>query len=573
MSNLIYSYKASTDIKRIEVNADEITITNKGLGDLTYKLDDDLTGFDDATGTILAVGEEAVVLSETTFISVTSETRTSFNILKSRENDPFIEIDLTDIEAQLENVEQEIEDMIQDAELLVANTSVYSWARAILPGHGYTSGSTVALTTSFIEVKKGEEVRLNDSTLYKFKIGLYASTSQGSMTIVTDWLSDTYVVPNDCYLKICLSRVDETTITYDSNVFATHYKFSNGLQTFEDELDLDDNFGFTNNIIDSLTNQSILFTWLTDTHYNTQYVQNITVLDTIKKCANVSKSIKSDFIAHTGDIVNGYNGVLVQKNDLFDVFDEFKNADIPVFVAEGNHDDNSWYASDDVEGTHLLSDCLDTTQFFNRTSRLGMDNDVVVDSANPTGGYYYRDFKSSKIRVICVNVIDIPYTETLGALDYYGQNTHAIRQAQMEWLANTALKFNESGWGVVILSHRAFADTYNGDEPLINSTLAENLLTAYKSKTSGTLTGTTTDFEISVPYDFTTNPSNEMIASFSGHVHADLNGEVNGVTYVTMINSFNATGGFDAVTIDRNTKTIKTKRYGINGYDRNITYS
>ena len=81
---------------------------------------------------------------------------------------------------------------------------------------------------------------------------------------------------------------------------------------------------------------------------------------------------------------------------------------------------------------------------------------------------------------------------------------------------------------------------------------------------------------MTVSYDLTANKSDEIVAWFSGHVHRDSNEIINGVPHITIINTFNETGGgYDIVTVDRSARRIYTKRY--NGeamptYNRSISW-
>jgi len=349
------------------------------------------------------------------------------------------------------------------AETLIPDMSYYTWGRALLGSSGYTTASTVAISTTYLPVKKGEEIRLLDNVNYKFKVGLFATTSASSKIIVTDWQTTTYIVPHDCYLKICLSNKDEVTeISYDKAVFVLHYIFGNYTTVIQTKIDINDHWGFVNNVLDLQTDNSLLFTWITDTHYMTQDTSqarlSLYIINKIRDFVNVSNALSTDFITHTGDIVNGYNGLSVHKNDLFDVMEVLRQSEAPVLLTEGNHDDNSWFASGEASTPAIgtLSDVVNTTDFYNRTIRHFNRDRFNFDKDNSTGGYYYIDFSNQKIRVIVVNSSDIPYTATDNVMDYYAQWTHGIRQQQMSWLANTALNFDEIGWGCNIFNPYEF---------------------------------------------------------------------------------------------------------------------
>lgn len=325
---------------------------------------------------------------------------------------------------------------------------------------------------------------------------------------------------------------------------------------------------------------TVTFLWASDTHFQVHGAWNYgTQRATLREMGAVAEKLKTDFAVVTGDVVNGYFPVAEQKENLVNYIDMVcKSMKMPLLIAEGNHDDNSWYASaSGSSGTEKtgLAETLINSQFtaYSMAGRLGQ---VVLDSDNPLGGYYYYDLQKAKIRVIVLNCEDIPYIEQADkSLKYYGQWTMGYQQMQLKWLAEKALHFTESGWGVMFFQHND--SNMDGNTQFVrNLDCLNQIVEAFRNKASGTAVSTQTDFEATVPYDFVANRSNEVIAWFSGHIHRDSDELIDGIPHMTIINSFNPTGGgYDIVTVDRENRKIFCKRFNqipMTEYNREISY-
>ena len=183
------------------------------------------------------------------------------------------------------------------------------------------------------------------------------------------------------------------------------------------------------------------------------------------------------------------------------------------------------------------------------------------------GTYYYVDDIASKVRWIVLN------SNGIGNSD--------IDADQLSWLENTALKFNESGWGVVIISHIPITNHYAA-----NITNSANVISKIKSYINGS----------------DTNKA-DIIGWYSGHIHRDrifsgvsvndtddTEGENMGFKQITITSdhtgiaypipsspTWHAVGNdakshaIDFVTINKDTRTVNITRLGI-GDDRSYTY-
>ena len=194
------------------------------------------------------------------------------------------------------------------------------------------------------------------------------------------------------------------------------------------------------------------------------------------------------------------------------------------------------------------------------------------------GTYYYVNDMASKVRWVVLDTNPEPI----------GSTSEIIDSTQLSWLQNTALKFNESGWAVVVISHCPIANPYHA-----NVTNAVEVIEVMKNYINGT----------------DANKA-DIIGWFSGHIHRDriytnlyVNGDSLGYVgepdielgfpQVTItsertdiayknddltdsatkhpIDDSDQSHAIDFVTINKATRTVNLTRLGI-GNDRSYSY-
>lgn len=219
--------------------------------------------------------------------------------------------------------------------------------------------------------------------------------------------------------------------------------------------------------------------------------------------------------------------------------------------AVGNHD-GYWY-----DGTNkYYYDRPQVYELFLREESIAQNKHFGGD-----GTYYYVDDLASKTRFVVMNT-----------------NGGSVDSAQLSWVQNTALSFNESGWGVVFISHQPISNHYHA-----GISNAKDVASAIS----------TTATSKNVP----------IMGWYSGHVHRDIlstkvhtggngsnvgteNGDL-GFTQViitsdhTGISYDDATKhtvanddkshAIDFATFNKSTRTVNITRLGI-GSDRSYTY-
>lgn len=199
----------------------------------------------------------------------------------------------------------------------------------------------------------------------------------------------------------------------------------------------------------------------------------------------------------------GIEELEMMRENLIDAFCE-----MPQFWTVGNHD-NLNYSSAAALGNHTM---LYAEQIY---PMIGALSTGTVDSQNQYGGYCYQDFTAKKIRVICLNSVEVRADS--------GSKSQWISGRQCQWLADrlyeVGSKSDAAQWGVIICAHH----------PIDWMTFrVSQIFNAYLEGTS-----------ISLAYDGVTITKNfsgannaRLICQLHGHVHNYLSGKVHIINYV-----------------------------------------
>ena len=306
-----------------------------------------------------------------------------------------------------------------------------------------------------------------------------------------------------------------------------------------------------------------------------------------------------NYFAITGDLVT--NAVETTKDLMENNVDYILNKLSPVgrdrlVIAEGNHD----IAYGTNYRTHFTKEEVNAIFYeplkFNENYHFSED-----------GSYYYVD--DGDIRFIVLNSFWTANHEVNsdGTSVYDHFNRGGYGQEQIEWLANTALNFEEDGKIAVILSHipmtgaEHHSNGYTFDDPVLcrDNTIIQGVINAYINK--NTYTGSRTysaslgegewaNVNINVDYSNVEHHANIMLVC-GGHCHMDsivkdkLSCIVSTITCATnssyddteetRVNNSITETAFDIVSLNKETGLINFIRVGV-GDDRiasiNATY-
>lgn len=316
------------------------------------------------------------------------------------------------------------------------------------------------------------------------------------------------------------------------------------------------------------------FAWISDTHTHPQTTHIGGLV------ADLTKYVHCNFVAHTGDIIDGFEAPEKELSILTELNRYMTESKCSILYCKGNHDDDCIYSRGSTTGqkrgldTYILNNDL-----YCRTNSFAKD----VTFGSRQNMYFYHDDDNTKIRSIFLNAFDNPETETDGVRDEDAR-TSRISDEQYAWIVNSALNLKDkdtpSDWGVTMYAH------------LIGSELSYlwNLINAFATGGSYNRHG--------IDADFSGQGALEFIAMFTGDAHFDaVSKKTVGDNVYTNLAILNASlaqdnvgaasttnktlypptkrfgteneTAFDIVTIDRAEKKIYLTRYGARSYAYN----
>ena len=366
----------------------------------------------------------------------------------------------------------------------------------------------------------------------------------------------------------------------------------NGIEFIEPGLKLKDYYSTENEKVEEKllddTTGDFTFGCITDIHHNKFFDATQEIMAFNK----FSKDNMLDFRFCFGDMIDGFIDKETDYRDIKKVMSVFKEAGDNFAIARGNHDTGFiGYTKPVLSDTPKIDDIVSKKAWDSLTcTHLG--DRAVFDEKNPTGGYFYIDFKKYKIRVIVLNTSDFEVFNESGKLLLNPMNCY-IKPRQIEWFGDVALKNVERDYAVLVISH-ANLDT-RGDSAY-GSMEAQKILNGFKTGTTVTIEKNNVEIpklNYNFNFDFTEQGSREVICCLSGHSHYDRVLEKDGIKYISINNASPSKtdsqyvpegaevfdrardslteSSFDIIRIDKKNKKILLKRFGA-GHDREINY-
>ena len=327
------------------------------------------------------------------------------------------------------------------------------------------------------------------------------------------------------------------------------------------------------------------FAFITDTHFGGTRYPEYDARNNMKAFTDMANERWVDFAAHGGDIITDYgltrNEALTWMDDTLGIFGDIQ---VPLLIAKGNHESNNAYYEPVTDTSNL--DWDHTTYYvrsdisfasvtentwngvdqlyvadatperipdvqFTMLAQLNFAGDVVRNSSDYLGGYFYKDFDYNKIRVIVLDEYQVQGTTAIG-----------ISSEQYAWLGGTALVLGagKTDYSVMIITHSQQVTTNT-----------KNLINAFQNGTSATVNGTT--------YDFSSQGAKDFIMYLHGHEHVDSYVTTDGFNNIGVICGYVPAESvetedeirFSIFTIDTEDKKIYETRIG-HGSNREFDY-
>lgn len=296
----------------------------------------------------------------------------------------------------------------------------------------------------------------------------------------------------------------------------------------------------------------------------------------LRKSLNItSLSTKMDAVVFGGDNVDspdvsvdntGRSTMLKENKDFANTV--FTSTKAPTFILKGNHDCN--YYSGNTPDTIITDTELGS---------IYRQRDALFDEHRLNNlNYFYKDFDSKKVRLIGLDMYDMPETAgTDGTMTFDRFTTSGLQQAQLDWLANDALLNVPDDYVVLVAGHCSPDGTIHSGRSNHNHSVLKAVLEAFVSGKTTTIVGTDTDMPATVECKFT--KVGHIAGFLCGHWHKDESVTINGINYIGTRCSLTAgdnmdgakrmaqfetsnEDAFDIVTIDNANKSLTMHRVG-----------
>lgn len=281
------------------------------------------------------------------------------------------------------------------------------------------------------------------------------------------------------------------------------------------------------------------------------FITDLHNMDDVPRLEHANQAIQAlcrvndiDCVVFGGDYIRNWTGITKEEaiEDIQQCREKFKNQIVPEFWLRGNHDTNGY-----------VGERISKEEAYNLIANKNVENGAVINSADPYGNYGYVDFADKKVRLVLVNtsdndlMVEKAVSDPANTADHI--SCHNVSATQLQWIADNALSFTESGWKVIFVSHLPLYysggsspawynnHTYtdgNGKVWTCNLSNMGNMIKAYINKTSfsATLNGETASKDFSALSHYA-----EVANGINGHTHAFLVNTDGLVNYISVGNA------------------------------------
>ncbi|MBE6739652.1 MAG: hypothetical protein E7565_04970 [Ruminococcaceae bacterium] len=387
-----------------------------------------------------------------------------------------------------------------------------------------------------IENKNGIET-MNDYYFYlpegttingnEFKVYCYDPFFKLQSSANPSFVSE-YVVQQSAYVRLSAKgKLSDLNIYLPSDVAALIEKGSKEYLSCDMEaLKMSENIKIVNE-------GAVNYVFVTDLHHSKWSGDNrnymIRQMNTVVKFVNANDEI--DFVIVGGDITTG---MFSTKQDAIDstqdVLNPLKECNKPVFIAFGNHDDNSYHVATG-DKVYYPERIISDYDWNKNVLEVYCPENIVKDSKYADSKYYYYDIPDKKTRVIVLDSVDCrnKYDENgvISELDpllpgdsvysrHYktGYSYWGYDIEQIKWLGNEAMTADKD-WNYVYLSHMGIDGAMNAyGHQMYESKYVRDIFVAFQNK------GVYTNENIGT-FDYTDITGKIVVYNF-GHTHTEL---------------------------------------------------
>lgn len=346
-------------------------------------------------------------------------------------------------------------------------------------------------TFLFLSVFEGSVLSINSND-YEYKVFYYSKdipeeyiytysyqdeqqwTNYQEQEFVDKWISGASSFDKERYVRLVIRRIDRQTLTeFDVNIAAEQIMLEQPIikkDSFIQKKDVEKELYKTIKTIQQhRTEDSLVFTLLTDTHY----VVNGNWEHTVETICAVNEVVHPDGIIHLGDLADGILDKELCGWYSHQVIDKIKEMQLPFYLAIGNHDTN--YFRNNPELLNKEEQCRAYLE------------EIVAGKCEENQLWYHANFPKQKMRFLFLHSFDA--TE---------QIRYGFPLEEIEWVKKQLHELPED-YQVILFSHDAplarldywAAEIRNGE-----------ILTAYLE-------------------EWNRSHQNRILAFVHGHTHAD----------------------------------------------------
>lgn len=214
-----------------------------------------------------------------------------------------------------------------------------------------------------------------------------------------------------------------------------------------------------------------------------------------------------------------------QLRELGDLLEQYTQP--PVMVANGNHDGNLFGAEENIVPPDEMYDLV-----------MKHHKDLFVcDEQAKKGMYGYYDVPDARLRAVFLNVYDMSYRISDGAVIPGSRNLGGVLDGrQLQWVAEKALVLPPE-WGIVFFAHTTPlpAPFPGGNERIFGGEALWELICACKNGTAYSARARKDVLSYDVQGDYTAQGPRDVIGFFCGHLHCDNAWSMNGIPIITCL--------------------------------------
>lgn len=208
-----------------------------------------------------------------------------------------------------------------------------------------------------------------------------------------------------------------------------------------------------NETADVVTADSVSYIFITDLHLDSDAANTTAAYRQLNAVVDVANNTDIDFVCVGGDLYDGRHAQEGGKEEALDIIrsvsEVLTKCNKPVFILQGNHDDNSFSAQIDGNLLYDADYIINKEEWYNATMAYFDQYASAYER-----GYFYYDIHGKNARVICLNMSDSDDTVVDGMQKEMGMYFYGYKDKQIDWLLNTAM--SDENLDYYIMSHDGF---------------------------------------------------------------------------------------------------------------------